>query len=224
MFLKQKRPRGAYPTLPGAIDEVMKAHCDEARKTGLVPPQLKSFIGSHVLLEDQKAIDRMRFWKEGLTTTVERTIDYDGKAITHSYFIQGSIDDLLFDPDTDTFAIPDFKTRRSDPEPGYSEKYYQTSMDCYAFLLQEMGLEPNGQAFLWYMWPIEVHEPFPEKEIHFKFGSSVQVLHVDADKIGKMLDEIAEITPKDDILEKNWKPKRPSPNPDCEYCNYKRIQ
>lgn len=220
-FLKLKRPRGAYPTLPGAIDERMKAYCDTYRQQGILPIQLKNFVDGMEFLQDQKAIDRMRFWKEGLSTTVERTVDYAGKPTTHAYYIQGSIDELLFDPDTDTFAIPDFKTRREAPDESYSEKYYQTSMNTYAFLLDESGLPCNGRAILWYLWP-ETIASVNENRLLIQFGSTCQELAVNGSVVHTMLDEIAMITPRDTILQKNIDAVRPELNSDCEYCNYKR--
>lgn len=220
-FLRLKRPRGAYPTLPGAIDEVMKTYCDQLRLSGDVPIQIKDFIGGMQLLEDQTAIDRMRFWKDGLTVSFDRTKEYNGKEIRHEYLVQGSIDELLFDPDTDTFAIPDFKTRKSCPDEGYSKKYYQTSMDTYAWLLQEMGLQPSGRALLWYLWPKVVKSLNPD-EVSIEFGSTVQELHVSGEETELMLEEIVDMTPKDGMVKANYEPFRPNVNPECEYCNYKR--
>lgn len=220
-FLRLKRPRGAYPTLPGAVDEAMKAYCDDLRLSGDMPIQLKGFVDGMQLLEDQSAINRMRFWKDGLSVSFDRTKEYNGKEIRHEYMVQGSIDELLFDPDTDTFAIPDFKTRKSKPDEGYSKEYYQTSMDTYAWLLSEMGLEPNGVALLWYLWPLKVSSVDAEN-ISIGFGSSVQQLEVDGKETRAMLEEIVEMTPKDGMVKANYESYRPNVNPECEYCNYKR--
>lgn len=223
VFERFKRPRGAYPTLPTGIDEVLKSYCDQHRAEGTIPEQLKKFVGGHVLLENQKAIDDFRFWKKGLSATFDAEVEYSGVVRRHEYFVNGAVDELLFDPDTDTFAIPDFKTRKDEPEPEYSKKYYQITMDTYAWLLEQMGFEPNNRAFLWYLWPESI-ESINEKSVSIKFGSTVQELETNPERITKILNEIVEMTPKDSLLPKNLEEKRPKPNPECEYCNYRRLK
>ncbi len=221
VFLKLKRPRGAYPTLPSAIDEMMKAYCDRLRAQAVLPEQLAGFVDGMELFGEQVAIDRLRDWKGGLSWTHQVTREYEGKAVSHELQVSGSVDDLLFDPDTDTFAIPDFKTRREAPDEGYSKKYYQTSMDAYAYLLEKMGWGCNGRAILWYLWPKEVTN-IDHETLNIVFGSTCQELQVDGSETEQLLEQIADIVPRDSILPKYIDAKRPNVNPDCEYCNFKR--
>lgn len=226
VFLKKKRPRGAYPTLPGAIDELSKQMCDDFRERGELPPGLSKHLDSVVLLDDQKAIERMRFWKEGLVTERQVTVEYsDGKAVTHTLKIQGAIDEILISSD-DAFGIVDYKTKRAQPQPEEGKKYYTVHMNVYGLLLNEMGFPPMEEAVLWYMWPTSMYpqtDDPQETRLITEWDSTVQTLPVNIDAAEEMIKDVVDMIPQNGMLEKFIKEKRPNFTPGCEYCDYRRL-
>src|SRR5579864_2323476 len=69
-----KWPRGAFPSLPGGIDRVLKVWYDSFRGEDGddLPPELSAYgsLDNFVLFRDQVQLKRWRFWKTGLQAQV----------------------------------------------------------------------------------------------------------------------------------------------------------
>ena len=136
-----KRPRGIFPSLPGGMDLVIKKYFDQYR--GELPPEIDGKVAGK-LLPDLVLMEKWHNWRTGL--------EYCDKDLDATLF--GALDDCLLDGDC---YIPlDYKTKGSSPKDGDSEKYYQTQLDAYSFLLNSNGYKTGDFAYLVYYYPDEV--------------------------------------------------------------------
>ena len=138
-----QRPRWIFPSLPGGMDGVIKTYFDRYR--GALPPELVGKVRG-ALVKDQAVLERWRNWRTGLEVV-------DAKLGATLF---GALDDCLVDGDI--FYPLDYKTRGSTPQPGDSQKYYQTQLDCYALMLSENGFKAGREGFLIYYYPEQVAE------------------------------------------------------------------
>jgi len=132
-----KRPRGIFPTLPGAIDRVIKTYCQPYRDKGELPPLLEGLPG---LLRKKQAMK--------LTAT------FEGHKIT------GILDDAIDLPDG-TIAAIDHKTRKDLPQAIHEA--YLAQIMIYQWLLNAQGLPAADKGFLIFYAPLNgaLHEGFP---------------------------------------------------------------
>ncbi len=141
-----KRPRGIFPSLPGGMDRVIKAHFDHFRLKGSLPAELHQpeFDGIS-LFPDQAQLEKWRNWRTGLEYR-----ESDGSILS------GAIDDLLV---KEGKYIPfDYKTKGSITTQEDAVKYYQNQLDLYALLLHENQMPTAGYGFLLYYSPRSVAE------------------------------------------------------------------
>ncbi len=126
------------------MDLVIKKYFDNFR--GFLPPEIDRKVEGK-LIPDLELMNRWRNWRTGL--------EYADKKLDAVLF--GALDECLIDEDG--YYIPlDYKTKGSAPKEGDSEKYYQTQLDTYAFLLNENGYKTKNFAYLVYYFPKEVKE------------------------------------------------------------------
>lgn len=135
------RPRGAFPSLPGGMDRLLKRHYDNYR--GKLPPEIDTKIPGK-LFADMAKIKAMRFWKTGLCFTDKKT----------GAVLSGALDDLIIEGKL--YSPLDYKTKGADPKTNGAE-YYQTQLDCYALMLDANDMPASGHAYLIYYWPAEVY-------------------------------------------------------------------
>lgn len=141
---KLTRPRGIMSSMPNGVDTLLKTKL-EIHRGGLPPvlaeaPQLKGFVlyaGS-----DMKA---MRNWK----TNPMNMEDAKGNVLV------GAFDDLLFNPTTNEYAFLDYKTKGSEPDQAYCEKYYLSQLNIYTRFLERSGKKVAPFGVLLYFWPIK---------------------------------------------------------------------
>lgn len=212
LILRLKRPRGAFPSLPGGMDEMLKKYTDSYR--GKLPPELAHLVG-HRLVDDQKLIDTFRQWN-GIRVNSDHLVDRPTKnmptrKISHSLILTGGIDDLLYNEKGEVVVL-DFKTKKDEPNDAYGERYYQHTMETYGHMLQEQGFKVSTDAYLWYWWPESVN---PDGSI--KFGQKTLHMTLDLDATKARLHEIAEMLPAVSVEAMKY---RPAPAPECEYCNF----
>jgi hypothetical protein len=198
------------------MDEILKRYTDQFR--GELPPELAHLEGRR-LVEDQNMINRYREWN-GLRCTRSVVLDrpttnLPTRKVSHELILTGGIDDLLYNSD-DEIEIIDFKTKKGEPGDDYGEKYYQNTLDCYAFMLREQGLRVSSKAYLWYFWPESVGS-----DVQIKFGQKLLYMTVNPDKTVERLDEIANSLPTINMEAMKY---RPASAPDCEYCSYVETQ
>ena len=139
------RPRGAFPSLPGGMDLVIKIYFDKYREKSKLPSEIEGKVKGE-LVRDQALLNKWRNWKTGLR--------YKDESLGTVLF--GALDDCL-EEDGKYFPL-DYKTRGSAPREGDSEKYYGNQLDCYALLLEENGYPVGEFGYLIYYYPKEVKE------------------------------------------------------------------
>lgn len=223
--LRQKRPRGAFPTLPNGVDATLKKYCDEFR--GSLPPELAELKEDGVLHPDISAIETYRHWREGLSTTINVAVPAPTKAlpnrkITHSVQFQGSIDDMMMDSE-EVHTVIDFKSKQREPVDDEWIRYYQVTMDSYAYLLEQMGMQSADHAYLWYFWPADIDRNSDRSKDHIMnmgFNHTIKRMGVDPKRIETMVNDIVAMLPD---ISANAVAKQPPWNPDCEYCNYRQT-
>lgn len=143
---KLKWPRGAFPTLPGGVDLMVKSYFDEHRAAGTLPKELVGRVGSAgtKLYPDMLRLKQMRNARSPLLTMVIGNVK-----------LVGGIDDLLVHPDGSVSPF-DAKTRGYAFKPEQDPfEYYRMQMNDYGLLLQADGLTLSGSAFLGYWVPQE---------------------------------------------------------------------
>ncbi|MDP1853016.1 MAG: PD-(D/E)XK nuclease family protein [Candidatus Omnitrophota bacterium] len=187
---KIARPRGIFPSLPGGMDLVIKEYFNAYR--GKLPPELEGKIKGK-LMPDLALLEKWRNWRTGL--------EYCDKALDAVLF--GALDDCLVEGD---LYIPlDYKTKGSAPNDGDSEKYYQTQLDSYAFLLSANGYRTADFAYLVYYYPAKV-----EKDGMVKFNIKACEIGTSITRIKKLFSEAVEVL----------KGAIPKAAYTCEYCSW----
>lgn len=139
------RPAGAFPSLPGGIDAVLKKYFDKFRAEGELPPEIEGKVPGK-LLDDSKFLREWRINMKGIRWYDE---DLDAE-------LMGALDDCLV-VDGEYYVPVDYKTR------GWAAKedshvYYQNQLNCYTFLLQKNGHKTSDFAYLLFYSPKEVQE------------------------------------------------------------------
>lgn len=213
MVMRLKQPRGAFPTLPNGLDNVVKSYLDQHR--GGLPPEL-SYLDGRVIHPDQTLVNTYRQWN-GLKTiknisVAAPTDRMPERKITHTLIVNGGIDDLLYIPGEDMIELIDIKSKATEPDDDYGDRYYQFTMDTYAWMLKEQGFQVSTTAWLFYWWPHEVKE---FGDITFK--TKLLKMTVNADNAEARLQEIAEALP---AIGMEGMAKRPAPGAECEYCTF----
>lgn len=138
-----ERPRGAFPSLPGGVDRILKGYYDSYRKKKKLPPELEGKVEGH-LFEDEALLEEWRNWRKGLV--------YEDKK--RDIVLKGALDECLVH---DGYYIPlDYKTKGSAPTREDTEKYYQNQLDCYCFLLEANKRPTCSTGYIVYYYPEKV--------------------------------------------------------------------
>ncbi len=144
---KLSRPSGAFPSLPGGMDKMLKKHFDRFMEKGELPPEIREHgLGNGYKLFDDKAT--LDVWRSSF-----KGIQYKDK--TSGILLRGAVDNIL--EKGKKLIVLDYKTR------GYPLKedtaaHYQTQMDMYNFLLRKNGYETEDYAYLLFYYPKDVTE------------------------------------------------------------------
>lgn len=193
------RPRGAYPSLPGGMDTIIKVYFDKYRVKGELPPEVKGRLEGR-LLSDTNLLNKWRNWRTGLK--------YKDEDLGVTLF--GALDDCLVDSSSSEkiYYMPlDYKTRGSMPRDGDSEKYYGNQLDCYALLLEGNGYPIGEFGYLLYYYPKEVKE-----EGNVVFNVEPIRLKVDPERARKTLRDAVKLL----------NGPIPPHHSECEYCIWGR--
>jgi len=141
---KITRPRGIMSSLPNGIDGLLKEKLEVYR--GSLPPVLREYnkLDGFVLYAGDD-LKKMRNWK----TNPLKMTDTKGNVIV------GAFDDLLHNPSTQEYAFLDYKTKGSEPDQEYCEKYYQSQLNIYTRFLELGKKKVASFGVLLYFWPVQ---------------------------------------------------------------------
>lgn len=193
--LSVPRPRGIFSSLPNGIDRILKNQMNEHR--GRLPEIMRcKETEGYVLFDDAALMKKYCHWK----SSPLKYTDSKGNVLV------GALDELLYNPKTDKYMPADWKTKGSEPDQEYCEKYYQKQLNFYALLCMSGGLKIDDYGILQYFFPSE-----NGKEGLVTFNTKTFVLKTDViaamELFRKAILCIESITP-------------PPSSADCEFCRY----
>jgi CRISPR/Cas system-associated exonuclease Cas4 (RecB family) len=154
MWLKYRagieRPRGIFPGLPGAIDNLLQ------NKTG-------KYVGKG------KPSWLLPWIKEGVIKAGPKRFVAQGE----HWKLTGIVDDLILMNGGSVIVI-DYKTARQAHSQKNTELYYNLQLDLYAYLCEANGLHVEDTAYIVYTTPAYL-ENFSYSN---SFGINFKVTHV----------------------------------------------
>ena len=136
------RPSGAFPSLPGGMDAVLKKYFDKFRAQGTLPPEIEGKVEGK-LLDDPRFLREWRLNMKGIRWRDEK-LDAE---------LMGALDDCLVS--NNSYIPVDYKTRGWAAKDD-SHSYYVNQLNCYTFLLQKNGYKTKNFAYLLFYSPEEV--------------------------------------------------------------------
>ena len=139
------RPAGIFPSLPGGMDRILKAHFDNFRRKGELPPELGRNGFKGTLFSDQAQLDEWRDWRR-----------FDVELGDLGVLMRGAVDDLLVDEDGETLIPFDFKTRGWAPKDD-SHGHYHHQLCIYGMMLERKGRKVADHAYLLFYHPEKVN-------------------------------------------------------------------
>lgn len=139
------RPEGPVSSLPNGMDLLIKKYFDKYRAMDKLPPEIDGKIEGK-LFADQKLLNNWRDWRS-------TKLKYEDKNL--NAILRGGLDECFVL--NDAYIPVDYKTR------GFalkidSEKYYQTQLDCYTFLLEANDYKHLSLGYLIFYIPQEIKE------------------------------------------------------------------
>lgn len=159
---KIKKPRGAFPSLPGGMDRIIKDYCDSYRLKGELPPQFEGKVKGR-LFSDMEQLRKMRYWKTSPLSFIDEAL---------SVKVTGAVDDLL--QAKDGYSTLDYKTRGSAIAEGKDPfEYYRNQLNTYDLMLNSTGFKTNGRGYLTYWTPALVAEAPTEDTANVRFDVAV---------------------------------------------------
>ncbi|MFH0889947.1 MAG: PD-(D/E)XK nuclease family protein [Candidatus Aenigmatarchaeota archaeon] len=194
MVKKIDRPSGAFPSLPGGIDAVMKKHFDAYRSRGL-PPELVGKVDGK-LFDDTELINKWRNWRTGLSVVDK----------TNNIKLVAAFDDLLVNGDK--FIPLDVKTKGWEPKID-AKDHYQHQLDVYAYVLSKNGYKVENYAYLAFY-----HPEIANGDGSIKFVTTVVKVDTKLEHAVKMMEEAVRIIEE----------KEPKPSEKCEFCGFREAK
>jgi len=144
-----KRPTGPFPSLPGGMDRILKAHFDKFMREGKLPPELcegknAESCANLKLFDNENLLSVWRNNFKGISWT-----DKKGN------ILHGAVDNILVNKTNNKLIVLDYKTRGFPVKENTAENY-QLQLDVYNFLLKKNGYKTEDFAFLLFYVPREV--------------------------------------------------------------------
>ena len=186
------RPRGIFPGLPGAIDNLIQKETRRYAGKGK-PKWLVPWIHEGVIRSGTKRL------------TLKR----------RNYTVTGIYDDLLV-MDDESVIIIDYKTAAQPHSEGATKQYYQLQLDLYALLCEANGLKPAELGYIVYTTPNLLRRYVQDFNMDHLIDIFFKVTHIPI-KVSAQRgrDAIKEAL---DICESK---EAPAASPACEYCHYR---
>lgn len=190
------RPQGYPYTLSIAIDQLLKAEFDGYREKGIIHPVLANHEGlaEAKLFSDSIQLKKWRNNFEGLK--------YHDEELDATLF--GAVDDMLEFPDG-SLAVIDYKSSGAKEINVYED--YQTQMDVYTHILEELGYKTARKAYFVF-YQVQKNDGFNGR-LPFR---------------GEIREVITDPTYTHDLFEKAVTLARsdtpPASHTECQYCQY----
>ena len=194
---KLKRPRGAFPTLPGGIDRILKSYFDVHRADGTLPPEIRDALPDGTkLYADTEKLKAMRNARYPLL-----------KMTIGNVTLAGGLDELLVRADGAVSPF-DYKTKGNviteDKDPF---EYYRMQLNDYGLMLKTQGFTITGKGYLGYWSPSEARNGKQETLVFMR----CQVFEMDMD-----LDAATdEVVAAGKLLDEH---RLPESSPSCDWC------
>ena len=198
------------PSMPGwslntTVDDLLKKEFDFYREKKKPHPIFKDYNLNFIPYEHED-IDR---WRDSL----KGGISYLDKET--NLILQGGVDDVWFDLDTNQLVVADYKAQSSkydvERESYLASQYhqgYKMQMDIYVHILRQMGFEVSNTTYFMVCNGIKTKDNFNAK-------MDFDITLVDYESNTNWIEK--KITEMKATLESNETPKR---NPYCENCAY----
>ena len=190
-----KRPEGPFPSLPGGVDKVLKAHFDKHRAKGEVPKELD--------LKDVKLFadaEKMKVWTNNL-----KGIPYTDD---EGNILRGAVDELLVNTKTNKLIVLDFKTRGY-PCKEDTHEHYIDQLNIYNFLLRKNNYATEDYSYLLFFHPKEITE------------KGTIVFNIEPIKVPADIKKAEKLWK--DALQCLSSKKEPKASEKCGYCSWKCI-
>lgn len=136
------QPSGIFPSLPGGMDHILKAHFDRFRPK--LPPELKELKGTKLF----NKMELLSVWRNNF-----KGISYEDKKLGAT--LRGAVDEILVKDEK--LIVLDFKTRGF-PLKEDTHTMYQDQMNIYTYLLEKNGFDVEHFAYLLFYHPVQVNE------------------------------------------------------------------
>ncbi len=189
---KKARPSGPFPSLPSGMDLIIKKRFDTFRKSGNLPPELKSLEGL-TLFQDEALLKEWRNQRKGMLWIVE-----DEHSLT------GSVDEIL-QTTNGNLVVLDYKTR------GFPLKdtptYYKLQLDLYNLMLRKNGYKTEDYSLLLFFYPDSFN-----RSGSVKFNNQIVNFPVDVDSAEKTFRDALQLL----------KGKKPESSEECKFCEWKK--
>jgi hypothetical protein len=185
-----RRPSGIFPSLPGGMDKILKAHFDLFMEKGTMPPELKELKG--VKLFSNKEL--LKIWRSNF-----KGIQYTDK---EGNLFRGAVDNIL--KKGSKLIVLDYKTRGF-PLKEDTAGHYQDQMDIYNFLLRKNNYSTEDYAYLLFYHPDKVN-----KDGSVIFNTDLIKMKISVKNAENIFEKAIKVL----------KGKMPKPGKDCEYCSW----
>ena len=188
-------------SLNNAVDNLLKKEFDIHRAEKNPHPLMKTYGIKAVPFAHEK-IDEWRDWRRGIRY-------YDKETNLELY---GAIDDLWLG-DNGKLIIVDYKATSINGEVSLDGEYreaYKRQVEFYQWLFKKNGYDVDETAYFVYVNALKDKKAF-DGQLEFK----VRLLPYKGSNswVEPTIKEIKKVLESDEI---------PEPNPNCEYCNYRR--
>lgn len=129
MVVKRQQRPSMFSTLPSALDKITQKEVESHTMKGNKPSWLAQIPGDVIHIRKKLEAD------------------------VQDMHVVGILDDLVKDPDDNSYTVIDYKTSRAPYTQANAEKYYQLQMDAYALLCERSGYGPVKNAYLVFFTP-----------------------------------------------------------------------
>jgi len=189
-----RRPQGYPYTLSIAVDQLLKKEFDQYRGRGEMHPVLAGHedLAGVKLFADQEQLNRWRNNFEGLQCRDESL----------GAVLFGAVDDMLEFPDG-SLAVVDYKSSGAKEILVYED--YQTQMDIYTYLLEQMNQKTAGKGYFVF-YQVDKNDGFKGR---LPFRGEVREVNTDPSYVHNLFAKAVDLARAD---------KPPKPHTDCEYC------